>query len=817
MKILFFFFLLFFITTTSYSQVTGKLTTATGQPIPFATVLLLQPADTIAVATTVSNDDGSFTISNNKQSSYVLQVSAVGYETWRSPVFDITAQANGDFGTITLVATTSQLKEVVLRAEKPLYQKLQGGMAVNVSNSILTKGSTALEVLERLPGVFIDHQRGSIMLNGKSGVTVMINGRLMHMSIDQLVALLNGMNGDDIARIELLTSPPAKYDADGSGGVINIVLKKNTKQGLTGSYTLTGGWGWREKTSAGVTLGDNKNRGNLYGSYTFSHNRTLSDMFINSDQNMPYMGGPLNVILWDTTHSTQNSHNAMLGIDVKLNAKTTIGANVTFSQSGSSTFNVNHSTYTILPDSVLQYDGMIRGNNRWANVMNSVYLDKELGKGEKLNIGVDYLFFKNNNPSVIQSSFFNSKGDSATTGNNLYAPMQRGFANTTIQVGVVQVDYSKQFSEAIKLESGIKGAYTHTNSFSGIERLVNGEWLSSGQTSNNIIMNESVQAAYASLNARLSKFINLTAGARYEYSSLTAHNPKNEAGNVTRKLGKFFPNIFFTKKINDNAALELSFTQRISRPSYNDLASYVGYSDPTAVYTGNPLLKPTITNNFKLQYNYGGYFVALAYSRDNNTIARYQITESPDKNLLYVSPQNVLYQNNYNLQANIPIKINNWWSMSYSPTAGWRQFEETYTVQPVKKTYFAYTFNYSQVVKLPSNFSVELSGNAWSPFYNGTTRINGGNLLNLGIKKLLKNSGTLQLSVTDLLMTAHFVSRYGTLTHDAFGITNFVDYKTETRRFPVIKLSFTKSFGGDANKSKSNNGSKEERERMPAQ
>jgi iron complex outermembrane receptor protein len=211
MKIVFLNFLFFCFLQNTSGQVSGKLTTGNGEPIPLANVLLLNSRDTSLVKATLTKENGAYHVENISQGSYILRLSSTGYQTWDSPVFELTdLQKSKDFGTQAMKENTKELEEVVVRAEKPLYQQKPEGTVVNVEGSILTKGSTALQVLERSPGVVINHRDNSIELNGKSGVMVMLNGKLMRMSMEQVVTLLNGMSANDISTIELLTTPPCK-------------------------------------------------------------------------------------------------------------------------------------------------------------------------------------------------------------------------------------------------------------------------------------------------------------------------------------------------------------------------------------------------------------------------------------------------------------------------------------------------------------------------------------------------------------------------------------------------------------------------------
>jgi iron complex outermembrane receptor protein len=818
MKALFLSWLCFFILQDAFGQVSGKLVTANGRPLPFVSVFLLKSSDTSIVRSMLSDESGSFRVDNISSGSYLIRLSSIGHQTWTSPVFEITVNKPGkDLGTIVMNETTRQLGEVVIRADHHLYQQRSDGLVVNVASSVLTKGSSALQVLERSPGVVIDHRNNGINLNGKSGVMVMMDGKLMRMPIDQVVTLLNGMSADNIEKIELLTTPPAGYDAEGSAGIINIVSKKNKKQGTSGSYTLTGGYGWGEKGSGSINLAHNTDKVNLYGSYTFAHDNTYSDFFVASAQNMPFLGGDMKVTGTFTTKRIQNNHNAIIGADFKLNPKTTIGGSISYNNSHSSVNSYNHGVYNVLPDSLLTYDGYINGTNTWKNLISSFNIEKVISEGEKLNFDMDYIHYSNNGPTEVQSSFVNKYGQQVAANNSVSAPRQNSFANTSIKVGVAKADYFKQLNAKVKLETGIKGTYTTSSSSSGIQSLVAGKWVNNTETATEIYMKEGIGAAYASVNAQLSASTSLVVGARYEYSYTNMDDPKTGQSIVDRKLGVLFPSILFSKKLNENSELQLSYTKRISRPSYNDLASYVGYSDPTAVYTGNPFLKPTITNNIKLGYTYRDYSFSLLFSRDDHPITRYQLGQGPLKDLLYISPQNLTYLDNITLQVNLPFKVNDWWSMNYGFTGGMNREKGNYTIHPFQKNTFIYSLNFNESFRLPKKFSFELSGWYNSLAYNGTSRVDGFGSLDAGIKKELKNNGgSFQLAVTDILRTVRIKVRYGTITEEPFAIRSFVDVHTESSKFPIIKLSYSKSFGGtrSTGQDKQDSGTKDERDRM---
>lgn len=793
----------------------GKVATPDKQPLPFVNVLLMSAGDSSLVKGAVATEAGEYKIDGIVAGDYFLRFSLVGYKTYNVPVFRINANEARDFGVQVLEEDSQQLDEIVVQADRPLYQQEVDRTVVNVENSVMTKGSSALQVLERSPGVFVDMRNNSIALNGKTSVMLMINGKLIRLPMAQVVAMLNGMSANDIEKIELITSPPARYDAEGTAGMINIVIKKHEDIGTTGSFSVTGGYGWGEKGNSSLSLSHNTGKANVYGSYSFLHDRSRDGFVAQSTQNMPMFGGELSVDVSSTTKSSMNNHNATLGFDINAR-KATFGGSATYNTSRGPRNVYNQGNYTIIAsDSLLIMQATIDGMANWGNLVSNLYVDMPLREREKLNIDVDYLRYSNESPTEINALFLDREGHEAQPNGSIFSTRQRGVSRSPIQVGVFKTDYTRQWS-AVKFEAGLKGTLTTSSSLSRIETYTDGAWTGSARYTNDTDMREIIAAVYSSIEAQVTPAVRLSAGLRYEYSHTRANADKEE-NNIDRKLGKLFPSLFLTRRLNDHAELQLSYTKRITRPSYNDLTSYLQYGDPMSVSTGNPSLRPTISNNLKIGYTYNGYAFSLQASRDDHPIVLYQQKESPAHDLMYLAPQNMAYQNNLTFQASLPFTVNNWWSMSYSVVGGLRQFKLDHTLEKLRKTYFAYTLNGSQTFTLPANFSLEASGWYNSSQYEGSKKVRGFGMLNAGVKKDLNHHwGSLQLTVTDILKSMRVNGFFGTLTEEAFSLKAEYTYKAESANYRIVKITYTKTFGNTKMKSRGSRGavSTDERERI---
>ncbi len=780
----------------AYAQVSGKFVSKNGLPVPFANVLLVNAADSLLIQGSITDESGAFEINYRNSGSYIIRFTDVGYMEWSSSVFRLSATMTlKDIGVQIVSEDVKQLGELTIKGQKPLFQQEIDRMVINVESSVLTKGSSALQVLERSPGIYIDKRNSNIALNGKSGVMVMLNGKLMRLPMAQLVAMLNSMNADDIEKIELITTPPAKYDADGSAGLINIVLKKREETGTTGSASGTIGYGYKEKAAGSVSLSHSAAKITAFGSYSFLHDNGQDGWDATGGQDMPAFGGELSVGAGSLTTAISNGQSAALGVDLNF-GKITTGGSLNMSGNKASRKMDNYGSYKLIhSDSLMSLKAKINNQSRWANVLTSIYFEQKINAGEKINLELNYLINNSHNPTEGYTAYVDQYGNESIPEGKFFSNRQKGESGSTIRVAVAKLDYTRQLNQKIHLETGLKGTFTKSSGLSTIENFMNGEWVGSSRYTNDILMKESIGAAYASLNITASSKLTLMAGIRYEHAHTHADADKPE-NKIDRRLGKLFPSLFLSKKLSDQSEIQFSYTKRINRPSFNDLSSYLLYIDPMSVATGNPSLRPTITTNLKLGYNKEGLSFAILGSKEQNPIVLYQLAASPAADVMYNAPQNMVYQNSLMLQANLPVTIAKWWNMSLSVAGGIRRFQLDHTAEKLKKTYPSWSLNGNQTFIFPKNISFELSGFYNGLQYEGSKKIDGFGMLNAGIKMDLKNNrGSILMSASDLLKSMRVSGYFGTLTEEAFSLYSHFVYKAESARYRTIRLTYSKSFG----------------------
>jgi len=309
------------------SNIHGIITRGTNnQPLPNASVLLLKAKDSSLVKGMVTGPTGEYSFENIAPGRYMIGSSYTGLNQAFTPIITI-AQVDFDAGTLNLKDMAVELRSVTVTVKKPLFEQKIDRMIVNVKNSITSAGSTALEILERAPGVVVNRQNNDISLKGKEGVVIMINGKISRMPVDAIVQMLSGMSAGNIERIELITTPPANYDAEGNAGFINIILIENTDYGTNGSFSLTAGYGKGETSLASFNFNHRKGKINLYADYSFSRFHQWVNGQLSRSINF---GGKITDTYFESPRvPLQINQNARIGLNYQATAKTAIGGLIT--------------------------------------------------------------------------------------------------------------------------------------------------------------------------------------------------------------------------------------------------------------------------------------------------------------------------------------------------------------------------------------------------------------------------------------------------------------------------------------------------------
>lgn len=801
------------------ARLTGKIAQPDGRPLPFANVYLFKVSDTALTKGSMANDRGEFTIEVNNKGHYFLQYSAVGFKTFNSPAFEVSAsQGDKQLDLQVLDKNAAEMEEVVVRASKPLFQQDMTKTIVNVQSSILAKGSSVLGVLERSPGVLIDRQNNRIVLNGKGSVLVLINDRVVRLSSAEINNMLDGMSANNIEKIELMSVPPAKYDAEGSGGIINIVVKKDENYGTNGSFALTAGYGLGLKSVAGFSLNHRKGPLNIYGSYNWSYDKSSWKLTARGGFQFPYDDGKGHRAsdFVNVRNTTRQVHNATLGIDYMIDSKTSIAASSIISWNELPSKGMTRASYKIYGDSLLVLGSDMTEKNNWLTTINNINIQRTLGKDEKINLAVDYLYYKNDNPSSYVNFFRNKNGVDISAQDPAFFTQQRITNKTPINIWVYSADYEKRFSSHARLMAGVKASDSRPTNSLQLVNMYNGEWQYAAGISNNMIMKESIKAAYASLELDYNK-TKFNFGLRYEHTITKVGYDVADKGGLDRRYGKLFPSVFVRRELSEASSIQFAYSKRIARPPFAAIAPSVTFNDIYSIYLGNPLLRPAITDNAQLQFQYKDYLFSLIFSKDKGQFIEHQHIESPSDSSFQIVTQNLKYQQSAILQAAFPLQITAWWKTYNSISLGWKEMATDYTAAPnFTKAYPVYNIWVGQYFTFPAGFAAELTAFYYSMDYSGAYKRRGFSSVGAGLKKdLKKNKGSFLLSAPDLFSLTHY-RLFMEPGLAPYHLTSKIDGIPESRRSFILKLTYSKSFGNNKVKSQRqvDNGSREERDRI---
>ncbi|MEL7160515.1 MAG: outer membrane beta-barrel protein, partial [Bacteroidota bacterium] len=653
---------------------------------------------------------------------------------------------------------------------------------------------SVLQLLERSPGVFVDRYNGSIGLNGRTGVTILLNGKRTRLPPQALLASLASMSADRVEKIELLTSPGARYDADGTAGLINIVLRQKVETGTHASANVFAGYGYGPKAGGGLRWQHGRNDRFWHATYSYLADNGLDGYAGSADQTVPATG-PMTLAFSSRNASRNRGHDYGIGWESHLNNGSALGLSLQGRDATNKLRTTNEANYDFTTGDPLSSRAAIERQDRWRHLNPSLFYRTPANTG--LEFSADYLRFRNDNPSVVSNEFRQEDGVIVSPGGVVFTPAVRGASETDIDIFSIRMDYERSVGKRWEVSAGLKGASTAIRNFALLERFQDDEWIADDRSRNELQVQEILVAAYTSLQWRPTERINLVAGGRFEYWG-------QDFGGVVldRKTGRFFPSLSLTHRADEEAGeWQLGYSRRITRPHYNDLAAGLTYSGPLSVFAGNPLLRPTLSHQLRLAYARGGKLVSLTWQRETNLIAPFQTSADATSELIVISPQNVDYQRSLDVQLTFPLTLTDWWTAQLTATGSLRRFRVSHTPVVTTHQYAALNLNGSHTFTLPKGFGAELSGWYLSGPFNGSVRLRDFGALNLGISKQLPGrAGKLQLSWEDVLQTNRVTFLYGSLTREAYDIMATGIYLPETARTPVLRLSYSRDFGGGENR-----------------
>ena len=740
--ILHFYLLLFFGSTSVYAQnnISGIVTNDANEPIAYANILAMSLPDSTFITGTTTNEKGAFTF-DVKEADF-FKTSSIGLIDKYVEIL----QGQTDY-TIVVDQSNVQLDAITITGKKPMFEQKIDRLVVNVANSITASGGTALEVLERSPGVIVNKQWNTIALNGKGGVVLMINGKISRMPANAVVKMLEGMTAENIEKIELIHTPPANFEAEGNAGIIHIVLKESADRGFNGTTSIYGAYGLGEKYGINTNFNYRKKQVNLFGDFAYTSDN--ADQFF--DINRSYeLDGIRNGTRTISDRKTQtNNLQARLGLDYQFNKKTVLGVLAAWSLRDftmDATTTVQKTENQTLVDSLHMPSDEI---NRWQNALANINFQHTFKENNVLNIDFDYVNYYFTNPSNYHSFYLNGLGELTDERE------QRVRKETPMDIWSAKVDHRFKPSDQVQIETGFKLRTAQFTNDASLEHKISQIWELDPNFSSKVNMTEDVLATYASLNYQLHENTNLKLGLRYEYTIANLGSTERP-DIVDRQYGNFFPSAFLTQHLNKENQLQVSYSRRINRPDFTLLAPYFYFFDPTTLLTGDPTLQPSITDKGGLSYQWKTIQLQVNYSHTKEALVNWQINNDPASNVAIIIPQNFDYSKVWNSTLSLPFSPTQWLEIRNNISYVRQRFANT--TEGIKLSYLNNGWNYngSLNIILPKKYSLELSGFYQSKSLMGGLLLNPMSQVNFGLQKDLSNNwGTVKFTFNDIFFNSN--------------------------------------------------------------
>ena len=809
MKLFYFFIIALFIGNCAKATVLTKQTSINGivlddqfKPIDYATVGLFKTSDSSLVKTELTKADGKFEFINIDRGTYFVKVNMMGYAIYKGKSFALTEnKIIISLENIILKTEGKSLNAVTVTALKPLFERRTDKTIMNVENSSIAIGSTALEVLQKAPGVTVD-QNDNIMMQGKQGIMILIDGKETYMSNTDVANLLRNMQSAELETIELITNPSSKYPAAGNSGIINIKTKKNRNGGTNGSINSAAGYGKNFRGNLGGNLNHRTNKLNVFGNYNYGNNRNNNLLEINRIAN----GNPDTYFMQVTTaNKKRTNNNFKAGIDYFINKKNTIGLLVNGylntsleTPNGKTLIGKSYSK----TDFVLKSDGIIE--NKYQNFSYNLNYKSVLdSSGSEISADLDYANYFGKNNSIYENDYRFINGSSIRPLNII-----RNNSPSEIYIKAVKVDYNVSLNKTLKLEAGLKNSWVKTDNNLIAEELVNNVWQNDLRRSNQFIYDENVNAAYANLNKEF-KNTSIQIGLRVEQTKSKGNLITNNQV-VKRNYWDFFPTLFLQQTLSKNNQVGFSYSRRIDRPSYDDLNPFVFYLDEYTYSKGNPFLNPQYTHSFEINYTFmQKYMLSVNYSRVNDVITQVLLPD-PTKKALFQTNTNLAKNINYGANLNVPIKLAKWWDINNNLNIFYLSFEEQNLGGISLKTgKTSYQYKVQNTFVISKGFTAELGGSYESPLDYGTLSIENRYSIDMGLSKSLFNKkASLKIALSDVFNTDET-----NLTSALPGLKYNVYQKNDTQ---IGRISFSYRFGKNEIKParKRSTGTESEQRRM---
>jgi len=783
-------------------SISGKITDENNEPLTGAVAELRNATDSTLAKVNVADVQGKFSFTNVKEGNYYLKTTLTGFTQYSGKAFSYDGSSEKELPVVKMGVSTTQLKEAEVSAIKPLIEVRSDKTVFNVENSINSVGSTAYELLQKAPGVVVDNN-DNVTLKGRGGVLVQIDGKDMRLSAEELGNYLRSIQSTDVESIELISNPSSKYDAAGTGGIINIKLKKNKNYGTNGSLSLAYATQKYSKYTASGSLNNRSKKFNLYSNYGVTWGTRQNEFYLYREQ-PPYImdQGSIN-------KRSGPMQNYKAGVDYTLNKKNSFGVMVigNYSDIDGSMDSEND----IQNFETHETEKILISDQTMTNVVNNINLNLNHHfsdtSGHDLMTDFDYGYYDGERNNYQPNIYTTPDGVSI-----LEANYYRAITPTIVKILTLKSDYSQNFLKG-KLGLGFKISRVNTDNIYDFYNIDDGIETIDLTRSNHFLYTENVNALYVNYQRTLKKF-DLQAGVRMENTNsigdLISASANTVGKYVEQNYTDYFPSAGITYNVNKNNSLGLVYSSRIDRPNYQELNPFEYKLDELSYRKGNPFLDPQYSNTFELSHVYKYTITtSVSYSHTRDFFA--QITDTLSDGRSYITTENLAVEEVLGGNIGASLQPTKWYSLYFNAGVYNQHYDADFdNGKSINTSVTAFNLYMQNTFKLPKNFSFEISG--WynsGGVWGGSFVTEAQGSLDLGIqKKLFHEQATLKLAYTDILNTAPWDS-YNTYG----GIVIRANGNWESQLF---RVSFTWNFGNRQMKSsrQRTSGSESEQKRI---
>lgn len=757
-------------------SISGTIQTEKGTAIDMAYVSLLNGADSTVSATVQTNEQGKYRYENIASGKYLVVVQALGYQQVKHTVL---VTGNTSVQLIKLKSTGTQMEEVVVLEQQDIIKTELGKTIVHVREN-MKAGNNVLDLLNNIPGVTVAAD-GTIGITGKEGVVVTIDDKPVRLVGRDLAEYLKGVTAAEVDKVELMTQPSAKYDAEGNSGIINIKTGKNKKQGWGGVANVSYEQGKYPFVSANTNITYRKNK----LAYTFNPGYYLGQGFLRSErETQSQKNGETVATVSEEAFRKEifPDYSLKAGVDYDMNERTALS----FSAKG--IYHTNREgdeTNSVIANNatgqdVYNYSENKNGHKR-SHIELDGYLKRTIDSTSNLQLNAGCFINRRDLYQKAKSTNYDAGGvsepDPLILDNNILDKMN---------LYIVKGDYETK-AGSVKVECGLKGNLMTMDEENRFEQYTNGQWVYDTLRTNAFLYKELISAAYVNSTTAIGR-LQLQAGLRAEHT-YAAGNQVTQDMQFVRNYISLFPTLYANYKINDDHTVETNYGRRVRRPTYRDLNPFAFYASQYNIFTGNPMIAPMFTHNVELKHNFKGRFITTAnWSETLGTFIE-QLVFDNTTNVSRHFYANSGTTSRLSLFGNYTSQVNSWFHLGLLAGGHYAEFEADYNGRHIFATGTQFYASIDTQFSFKKGWSAGMHSRYAGPYRSSVVQMTGSSVwLNAHVAKTLFNdTATVKISVEDPFYTYRYT--YEMDQPDAF-VSSSTMYNTQS-----VSLGFSYNFG----------------------